>query len=159
MVLLRRAGFVVVVSAIACGGAVLSSGEDAGGGSGSGTGRATSTGPGSPTPASSNTETPPTSGSASSGGTPSSTGSGTGSSVTSATNATSDAGGSVDAGVTCYAAPTTLYPEDGGVGVFCPFSAPPGGPNIHCAIGQHCCVPPSPQTWSPPARRQHRPAL
>jgi hypothetical protein len=55
----------------------------------------------------------------------------------------------------CYSPPTVLYPEDGGTGVYCPFSTPgPGSPNIFCADGQHCCETPeaanTPSTCEPP---------
>jgi len=71
--------------------------------------------------------------------------SGTGTADTGTTSGSSEAGTFVnDAGTTCYKPPGEIYAEDGGSGPYCPFSESDasGGHNIHCAVGQHCCVPP-----------------
>ena len=54
---------------------------------------------------------------------------------------TPETGTSVDTGAPCEK-PPSLHPQTA-PGVYCPFSAPPGGSNLTCAAGQHCCETPA----------------
>lgn len=49
-----------------------------------------------------------------------------------------EAGPPVDAGSDCGKA-AALHPPKPNGGVFCPFSAPPGGKNVFCAETEQCC--------------------
>jgi hypothetical protein len=62
------------------------------------------------------------------------------SSTQSSSSVTSQSSGGTGS-VTCYAAPTKVYPEDGG-GFYCPFSKVDGGSIEYCTGGtEHCCEP------------------
>ncbi len=93
---------------------------------------------------SSSTTTPP-SGDGGHSSTGSTTGSGTSQTSSTGTGggSTSSTSGTSSSSVTCYKAPGELFAEDGGVGVYCPFSATTdGGKAVHCTAGEHCCEPP-----------------
>ena len=53
-----------------------------------------------------------------------------------------DAGSDDDSGPSCPMPPEHVYAETV-AGVYCPFSAPPGGKNVACQSGQQCCETPA----------------
>jgi len=79
------------------------------------------------------------------GGTSSSTGtSGSSSSKVTTSSSSSSSETIVDGGGSdCHKAPPALHPEDGGSGIYCPFSTAfdSGLKTISCTSGEHCCEP------------------